>query len=185
MQSQAKTVDDYLKSLPEDRRAAIEAVRAVFKANLDPDIEEGMTYGMIGYYIPHRIYPNGYHCDPKMPMPYAGLASQKSHMSLYLMTVYGSPQMTEWFTAAWKKTGKKLDMGKACVRFKKIEDVALDVLAEALKKVPAKKYIAEVERIVAERASGKTTTKKPAPKKALPKAAAVKKAVKKAAKRTR
>jgi hypothetical protein len=90
MQSKAKTVDQYLKSLPDDRRAAISAVRDVIRKNLDKDYEEGMQYGMIGYYIPHRIFPAGYHCDPTRPLQFVGLGSQKNHMALYLMSIYGS-----------------------------------------------------------------------------------------------
>src|SRR3954452_8277978 len=117
MQSKATTVEDYLKSLPEDRRLAISAVRKVILENLDKDYEEGIQYGMIGYYVPHRVFPAGYHCDPRQPLPVAGLASQKGHMSLYLMAVYGHGDTGAWFREAWAKTGKKLDMGKSCVRF--------------------------------------------------------------------
>jgi hypothetical protein len=88
MQSRAPTVDAYLRSLPEDRRAAISAVRNVILENLDASYEEGMQYGVIGYYVPHQVYPKGYHCDPKQPLPFAALASQKNYMSLYLMSVY-------------------------------------------------------------------------------------------------
>src|SRR5580693_637357 len=133
MQSGAKTVAEYLDSLPADRRAAISAVREVIRANLDAGYEEGIQYGMIGYYVPHRLFPAGYHTDPEQPLPFAALASQKSHMALYLMGVYcgcaegpgGETKDTLWFREAWAKTGKKLDMGKACVRFKKLENVAL------------------------------------------------------------
>src|ERR1051325_8565842 len=129
MQNPAPTVQAYLRSLPEDRRAAINAVRDVILANLDTQYEEGMQYGMIGYYVPHRVYPQGYHCDPCQPLPFAALASQKNSMSLYLMSVYcgctgdsSAGKHAAWFREAWAKTGKKLDMGKACIRFKKIED---------------------------------------------------------------
>ena len=145
MQSKAATVEQYLAELPEDRRKAIEAVRQVVLKNLDKDYEEGIQYGMIGYFVPHRVYPQGYHCDPKQPLPFAGLASQKNHMSLYLMCIYGGTDHTKWFQEAWAKTGKKLDMGKACVRFKKIDDLALDVIGEAIKRVPAKKFITYCE----------------------------------------
>jgi uncharacterized protein DUF1801 len=104
-----------------------------------------MQYGMIGYYVPHHVYRAGYHCDPRLPLPFAGLASQKNHCSLYLMCVYGESELSKWFQEAWAKTGKKLDMGKACVRFKKSEDLALDVIGEAIRRVPAKKYIAACE----------------------------------------
>jgi Domain of unknown function (DU1801) len=148
MQSSAQFVEQYLASLPEDRRIAIEKIRSVILANLDGNIEEGMQYGMIGYYVPHRIYPAGYHCDPKQPLPYAGLASQKNHMSIYMMTIYGDPNHLKWFESAWKKTGKKLDMGKSCIRFKKLEDVALEVIGEAFKRIPASAYIATYERVL-------------------------------------
>lgn len=118
MQSKAATVAEYLAELPEDHRRAIEAVRKVILDNLDSGYEEGMQYGMIGYYVPHRIYPAGYHCDPKQPLPFAALASQKNYMSLYLMCIYGETPLAAWFREAWAKTGKKLDAGKACIRFK-------------------------------------------------------------------
>ena len=156
MQSKATTVEQYLSELPEDRRKALEVVRQVILKNLDKDYEEGMQYGMIGYYVPHRAYPAGYHCDPKQPLPFANLASQKNHMALYLMCVYGESDLSRWFRQAWAKTGKKLDMGKACVRFKKAEDLALDVIAEAIKRVPAKTYIKHCE------AAARTTAKRPA-----------------------
>jgi hypothetical protein len=156
MQSKASTVEDYLRSLPEDRRAAISAVRDVILKNLDASYEEGLQYGMIGYYVPHRVYPKGYHCDPKQPLPFAALASQKNHMSLYLISVYcgcvdDSPgnEHAKWFREAWAKTGKKLDMGKACIRFKKVEDLPLDLIGEAIRRVPASMYIDFCERAVA------------------------------------
>src|SRR5580704_16894088 len=112
MQSKAKTVAEYLAELPEDRRKAIETVRQVVLKNLDKDYEEGIQYGMIGYYVPHRVHPAGYHCDPKQPLPFASLASQKNHMSLYIMCVYANSDHASWFQQAWAKSGKKLDMGK-------------------------------------------------------------------------
>ena len=145
MQSKARTVEEYLASLPEDRRKAITAVREVILRNLDKDYEEGMTYGMIGYYVPHRIYPAGYHVDPKQPLTFACLGSQKNYMSLYLMSVYGGGDHTDWFRKEWGKTGKKLDMGKSCIRFKRAEDLALDVVGEAIRRVPARAYIQHVE----------------------------------------
>jgi hypothetical protein len=160
MQSKAATVEEYLRELPEDRRRVIEAVRAVILKNLDIDYEEGMQYGMIGYYVPHHVYPAGYHCDPRQPLPFAGLGSQKNYMSLYLMCVYGATDHAQWFHQEWAKTGKKLDMGKACVRFKKVEDLALDVIGEAIKRVPAKKYIAYCEALVSTR-SRPSKTKPP------------------------
>ena len=160
MQSKAATVEEYLASLPEDRREALQAVRKVILKNLDKKIQEGMQYGMIGYYVPHSVYPAGYHCDPKQPLPYAGLASQKNSISLYLMGLYGSPEDDAWFREAWGKTGKKLDMGKSCVRFKKLEDVPLDVIGQAIKRIPAKTYIERYEATLAGRGKSKGRGKK-------------------------
>ncbi len=141
MQSRAATVEDYLAALPEDRRLALNVLRRTILDNLDAEYEEGMQYGMIGYYVPHRVFPAGYHCDPRQPLPFAGLASQKNHMSLYFMAMYEGGELERWFRAAWEKTGRKLDMGKCCVRFKKIEDVPLELIGEVVKRMPAKKYI--------------------------------------------
>jgi hypothetical protein len=160
MQSQAATVPHYLSELPAERRAAIEAVRAVILANLDKQgLEEGMQYGMIGYYVPHRVFPQGYHCDPRQPLPYAGLATQKQHMSIYLMFAYGDAAHEQWLRSAWARAGKKLDMGKACIRFKRLEDLALDVLGEAIRRVPASAYIARYEAILQSGAKAKAKAK--------------------------
>jgi uncharacterized protein DUF1801 len=179
MQSKATTVDQYLASLPEDRRAAISAVRAVILENLDKDYEEGIQYGMIGYYIPHKVFPAGYHCDPKQPLPFASLASQKNHMAVYLMGIYGQPKQEKWFREAWAKTGKKLDMGKSCVRFKKLGDVALDVIGEAIRRAPAKAYIQHYESAI------RPPEKKKAPAAAKSKPAAKKTAARKTAAKKR
>src|SRR5437867_9584228 len=125
MLSTAKTVADYLAELPPDRREAISAVRKVILKNLPKGFEEIMQYGMIGYVVPFKLFPAGYHCDPTQPLCYAGLASQKNHMAIYLMTVYGHKETEEWFVRAYKASGKKLDMGKSCVRFKKLDDLPL------------------------------------------------------------
>lgn len=174
MQSKAKTVAEYLNDLPADRRTQIEIVRQVILANLDADYAEGIQYGMIGYFVPHSIYPAGYHCDPKQPLPFAGLASQKGYMSLYLMCVYGNHDKTKWFQDEWAKTGKKLDMGKSCIRFQRAEDLALDVIAKAVALVPARKYVQYVQE--ARSAYAATKAAKKAPKKT---ANLAKKAIKK------
>jgi hypothetical protein len=164
MQSKATTVSAYLAGLPEDRRTALEAVRRVIHKNLDKDYAEGMQYGMIGFYVPHSVYPPGYHCDPKQPLPFAGLASQKNYMALYLGCMYGDTRDAAWFREAWAKTGKKLDMGKACIRFKKLEDLPLEVIGQAIKRVPAKKYIADYEAMrdaPGGHRSGKASASKP------------------------
>lgn len=182
MQSKATTVADYLDELPEDRQSAISAVRAVILKNIDSAFEEGMQYGMIGYYVPHRLYPAGYHCDPKQPLPFCCLASQKNHMALYCMALYMDGDQENSFRKDWAKTGKKLDMGKSCIRFKKVDDLALDVIAAAFKRLTLKKYIATYEQSLAqakvdsaERSASKKKTAKQSSKKA-----AAKKATKKA-----
>jgi hypothetical protein len=158
MQSKAATVAEYLAALPADRRAAICAVREVILANLDPQYAEAMQYGMIGYAVPHSVFPAGYHCNTKQPLPFAALASQKNYMSLYMMGLYcGCSEGEEtddarWFRAAWAQTGKKLDMGKACLRFRKLDDLALDVVAEAIRRVPVQRYL-DRYRLIDPRAS--------------------------------
>jgi hypothetical protein len=142
MQSKAKTVREYLDSLPEDRRRSIERVREVVRKSVDRDISEGMSYGMIAWCVPHSVFPDGYHTDPKQPLPYVSLASQKNYMTLYMMTEYvDGGDGDSWFRERWKKSGKKLDMGKCCIRFRDADDLALDVIAEAIRRVPAKKHI--------------------------------------------
>ena len=148
MQSKATTVKQYLAELPPDRRAAIEAVRQEILSRIDDDVEEGMQYGMIGFYIPHRVYPPGYHCNPKEPLPFVCLASQKNYMAVYLSCIYSSKEEETWFRRAWARTGKKLDMGKSCIRFKKLEDLALDLIGEAIGRMPAKKFIEYYESVL-------------------------------------
>ena len=146
MQSKATTVKEYLEELPEDRRAAIKKVRQVIKKNLPKGMAEGMQYGMIGYFVPHKIYPAGYHCDPKQPLPFAGLASQKGHMSFYLCTLYQNPELEAWFRERMAAAGKKLDMGKGCIRFKKLEDLPLDVVGEMVGRMTVAEVVANYEQ---------------------------------------
>ncbi len=162
MQSQATTVSAYLAELPAERRAVVSAVRDLVNANLGRDYEELMNYGMIGWCVPHRVFPPGYHCNPKLPLPFAGLAAQKNHYSLYMMSLYGDGPHWNEFEAAWAKTGKKLDMGKCCIRFKKVEDLATDVIANAIKKTPASTYIAHYQKALErnESPAGKESNRK-------------------------
>lgn len=155
------TVKEYLAALPPERRREIEAVRAAIREGLHEQIREEISYNMIGYVIPHSVYPPGYHCNPKLPLPVAALAAQKHAISLYNMAIYGDPELLAWFVAAWKATGKKLDMGKSCVRFKAAADAPLSVITQCFKKINPKAYIAQYERNLA---SGKTTKKKVAAK---------------------
>ena len=178
MAKKPQTVRDYVDALPPERREAIDTLRKVVRANLDKGIEEGMQYGMIGYFIPHARYPAGYHCDPAQPLPFAGLASQKGHLSLYLMGCYAQGPWKDRFVKAWKASGKKLDMGAACVRFKSIDQVPLDVIADTIRGMTVDAYIAQYESALrpAAKKAAAGTTRKAAPAKARP--AATKKAAK-------
>ena len=148
MTSNAESVDAYLRELPEDRRMALSAVRAVILANLPAGYAERMFCGMIGYIVPHNIYPAGYHCNPSQPLQYAALGSQKNHMAIYLCNVYGDPATQKWFRKAYEATGKKLDMGKSCVRFKRLEDLPLEVIGQVIARTPVKKYLARIEQVL-------------------------------------
>jgi hypothetical protein len=130
----------------------------VILQNLDRDYEEGMLYGMIGYYVPHSLYPAGYHCDPKQPLGFVCLGSQKNYMSLYMMPVYMDGD--DWFQKAWAKTGKKLDMGKSCIRFRKADDLALDVISEVIRRMPAKKWIGVYESVLKNARTGKLSARR-------------------------
>lgn len=159
MPSRASTVAEYFDELPDDRRAAVEAVRSVINDHLNPGFAEGMQYGMIGWFVPHDVYPDGYHCDPKQPLPFASLASQKNHLSLYLFCLYADGD-TKQFEEAWAATGKKLNMGKSCVRFKKADDLALDVIGQAVARITVEKHIASYEAARDAQPSRKGRTKK-------------------------
>lgn len=168
MQSAAPTVAAYLDSLPEDRKKALAKLRTVIKKNLPKGFTEQMQYGMIGWVVPHKLYPPGYHCDPKQPLPFVCLAAQKQHISLYHMGVYGSPELLAWLKDAFAAAGKKLDMGKSCIRFKKLEDAPLDVIGELMTKISVGGYIQGVEdglKLAAARKSREKTKKKTAAKK--------------------
>lgn len=155
-----ETVDAYLSALPDDRRAALTKVRDTIRGNLPAGYAEGIQYGMIGYFVPHARYPAGYHAKPSEPLPFLGLASKKGHMALYLMAVYSDPELRAWLESAWKKAGKKLDMGGSCLRFRRLDDIALDVVAELVAKVPIDVLIQNYE---AAQSGARGTTKKATP----------------------
>jgi hypothetical protein len=147
MQSKATTVFEYLNELPKDRKIQIEKVRKVILANLPKGCKEGMQYGMIGYFIPLKLYPKGYLNNNKTPLPYAALASQKNYMSVYLMNIYGYGKIAqEWFEKEYKQSGKKLDMGRSCVRFKTLEDLPLDLIGKAIAKTSIEEFIQIYEK---------------------------------------
>lgn len=146
MQSKAATPEEYIELLPEDRKKIIAQMRKVILKNLPKGFKEVISYGMLGYVVPHTLYPAGYHCDPKLPLPFMNLASQKNHIALYHMGLYGGAHL-EWFQKEWKKvTDKKLDMGKSCIRFKKAEDVPLELIGELAAKITPKEWIALYEK---------------------------------------
>ncbi len=140
--SNAHTVSEYLKELPVDRKKVLTEVRTLIKKNLPKGYVEVMDWGMITYEIPLKVYPKTYN---KKPLMFLGLANQKNYMSLHVMCVYGNKKVEEWFKSAWKKTGKKLDMGKGCLRFKKLDDLALEVLGDLIRQVPMDAYIENYE----------------------------------------
>jgi hypothetical protein len=139
MKSKAATVEEYLEQLPEDRRAAMQAVRKVILKHLPRGYEEVMQYGMLGYVVPLKVFPAGYLNRKSEPLPYICLGSQKNYMSIYMMSVYGEAESE--FRKEYKATGKRIDMGKCCVRFRKLEDLPLDVIGKAVARWPMKKWI--------------------------------------------
>ena len=142
MQSKAKTVEQYLKQLPADRQKALRAVRQVILKNLPKGYEEAIGWGVITYHVPLARLPETYNGQP---LCYAALASQKNYMSVYLMTVYGDKAREKWFRAQFKAAGKKLNMGKSCVRFRKLKDLPLDVIGETIARTPMEAYIRHYE----------------------------------------
>ena len=146
MQSKALTAEEYLDSLPEDRKKIITKLRNTIRKNLPKGFKESMGYGMLCYVVPHSIYPPGYHCDPKLALPFISLASQKNHIAIYHMGLYGGKYL-DWFQKEWKNhSDKKLDMGKSCIRFKKPEDIPLDLIAELCTKMTPEDWIAVYEQ---------------------------------------
>src|SRR5437764_13790558 len=166
----ASTVAQYLAALPADRRAALSAVRKAINENLPAGYEEGMQFGMIGWYVPLSVYPAGYGENPKVPLSFVALASQKSGMVLHFLCFYGHPTLSAWFTSEYKKSGKKLDMGKGCVRFKSLEDLALDVVGRTVARVSAEEHMANYQAAKALLGKGESSAKKGAKKSAVKKA---------------
>ena len=147
MQSKATTPEQYLSELPEDRKEAMLKLRKAIKDNLPKGFEEVMSYGMLGYVVPHSIYPNGYHCNPKLPLPFINLASQKSFIALYHMGIYANKNLFDWFVAEYPKDVKsKIDMGKSCLRFKKMDDIPFDLIAELVRKITVEQWISSYEK---------------------------------------
>lgn len=146
MQSKALTVNDYLDEIPEERKDGFNKLRNVILKNIPEGFQEGMGYGMLGYAVPHALYPAGYHCNPKDPLPFAGLASQKNFIAFYHMGIYANPEILNWFTSEFPKhSKKKLDMGKSCIRFKKPEDIPFELIGELMQKITVADWISTYE----------------------------------------
>jgi uncharacterized protein YdhG (YjbR/CyaY superfamily) len=142
MQSQAETPDAYIESLPEDRKAALQKLREVIAENLPEGFVETMSYGMIGYVVPHRVYPPGYHCDPTLPLPFMSIASQKNFIAVYHMGLYADEALMNWFLNKYSRhSPAKLDMGKSCIRFKKMNEVPYDIIGALAGKMSAKEWV--------------------------------------------
>ena len=149
MQSKATTVEAYVAELPEDRQKMINEFRKVIKKNMPKGFQECMNYGMIGWVVPNSKYPGGYHCNPKDPLPFMGLASQKNSVNFYHMGIYGDPKLLKWFKDEHAKaSSKKLDMGKSCVRYKKAEDIPLKLIGELAAKISVDDWIARYEKML-------------------------------------
>ena len=146
MQSKARTPMEYIDSLPADRRRAISEIRRVILKNLPGGFAEVMSYGMLGYVVPHSVYAPGYHCDPKQPLPFINLASQKNYISFSHMALYGP--LLDWFTKEWKSVPrKKLDMGKCCVRFKSLDDVPLELIGRLVARITPRQWVRMYEEL--------------------------------------
>jgi hypothetical protein len=142
MRIEASSPEEYISKLPEDRKEAMSKLRKTILKNLPKGFSEGITYNMIGYFIPHSLYPAGYHCDPKQPLPFMNIASQKNFIALYHMGIYANKKLLDWFTKEYPKHCKtKLVMGKSCLRFKKAEDIPYKLIGELTKKMSAAEWI--------------------------------------------
>ena len=146
MISKAKTPEQYIDELPHDRVEAVTKLRKVINANLPEGFKECMTYGMIGYVVPHEIYPAGYHCSPNLPLPFMSFASQKNSINFYHMGIYVKPELYNWFTNEYVNQYKvKLDIGKSCVRFKKMDQIPFDLIGDLVKKISVNEWIVTYE----------------------------------------
>ncbi|MBC2838530.1 DUF1801 domain-containing protein [Robiginitalea sp. SC105] len=149
MQYQANTPDDYISQLPGDRKGPVEKLRQVIRKNLPTGFEETISYGMIGYVVPHARYPDGYHCDPQLPLPFINLASQKNYIAVYHNGMYADPELQQWFVEAYKGLGLgKPDMGKSCIRFKKPEKIPYDLIGQLCGKMQMDDWIELYEQAI-------------------------------------
>ncbi len=148
MKYEAKTVEDYINQLPGDRKAALQKLRNLALNHLPPGFEERIQYNMPSYVVPHRIYAKGYHVKPEDPLPFLSFASQKNHLAMYHSGIYTDPDLSKWFVEEYvKRTGKKPDMGKSCIRFRKPEEIPYDLIGELLEKISPEKWVERYEKI--------------------------------------
>jgi uncharacterized protein YdhG (YjbR/CyaY superfamily) len=142
MTYQANTPEEYIAQVPDERKPILEKLRDIIKENLPKGFEEGMQYSFISYFVPHSIYPNGYHCNPKEPLPFMSFASQKNSINLYHSGIYAKKELLDWFVKEYQKHCKrKLDMGKSCIRFKKIDEIPYKLIAELCTKMSVEEWI--------------------------------------------
>ena len=147
MQYQANSPEDYINQLSEDRKGPVNKLREIIKKNLSNEFEETISYGMLGYVVPHSIYPDGYHCTPELPLPFMSFASQKNSINVYHMGVYAKKELYDWFVAEYPKHCKrKLDMGKSCIRFKYMDDIPFELIGELASKMTIKGWISLYEK---------------------------------------
>ncbi|MFS4493137.1 DUF1801 domain-containing protein [Maribacter sp. 2308TA10-17] len=149
MNYKANSPEEYIKQLPEERQFAVSKLRAIISKNLPKGFQEQMSYGMLGWVVPHSIYPDGYHCDTKLPLPFINIASQKNFVALYHSGIYAYPKLHDWFVKEYPKYVKtKLDMGKSCIRFKKMETIPYELIEELCTKMTVDEWIALYEKNV-------------------------------------
>ena len=148
MQCKATSPEDYISQVPQERQNTLKRLRKTIVDNLPKGFEEGIQYGMIGYYVPHSIYPDGYHCTPETPLPFMSFASQKNSVNLYHSGIYAKKELHDWFVNEYPKyCSRKLDMGKSCVRFKNLDEIPFDLIAELTRKMTCDEWINVCESV--------------------------------------
>ena len=161
MQSKANTIKEYLNEVPEDRKEAFRKLRKAILDNLPDGFKEEMSYGMIGYVVPHSLYPDGYHCAPELPLPFASIASQKNNIAVYHMGLYSDPKLLDWFTSEFPKhTKSKLDMGKSCIRFRKPEHIPFELIGQLMSRISVDGWIKTYEKSRDQNRARKKVTRK-------------------------
>ena len=149
MTSDAKTPEEYINSLPQDRKDAISKLRKIILKKIPKGFSETISYGMLGYVVPHSIYPEGYHCDPKLPLPFMSIASQKNFVGVYHMGIYANKELYDWFVDEYPKhSNRKIDMGKSCIRLKKIEEIPYELIGELASKMTLNEWIKIYENTI-------------------------------------